>query len=373
MSYPAPNSQQFSGPQLNFGCMRRSFWYSIAVLLLAGFYPVGSARAQSLTGIWQGVESETGEPDYWPAVLRLQKSKGTDFFGVLYQEVGGQPGVSATFQMQGTRTGAGLRLEHVRKLNETGRTPFSHWCEGSITFTYDASLEKLTGRSTYRPVGGCDVGTFTLYRIKLKSPPSVPAGALSTLRVSGRNVLWFADADLKQPVATGNTYRTKLTKTTTFYLKQSYYPCDQSPVVPITIQVTGTVPKAAPLAPTLPDTSRAVPKPILVPTPVVLPTVLFRVGTAELLPEARPALDQLAAELKARPTLRLRVAGHTDRVGEPDKNQVLSEDRANAVKADLVRAGIAAERIVTIGYGDARPLYLSPDARNRRVEVEELR
>ena len=350
--------------------MKCSMWYAIVALLLAG-----QAQAQSLTGVWQGVEADTGEPRHWPAVLRLQKSKGPNLFGVLYQEVGDNASISATFQMQGTRTATGLQLQHVRLLNETGRTPDSYWCQGAITFTYDASQEKLTGRATYSPVGSCDVGTFTFYRIKLKSAATVPAGALSTLRVSGRNVRWFADANLKQPVASGNSYRTKLTKTTTFYLKQNYYPTDQSPAVPITIAVSGAARKPSPprSIPARPDTTGSARPPLVAFTPVLLPTVLFRMGTTELLPEAAPALDQLAAELKARPALRLRVLGHTDRVGEPDKNQLLSEQRAAAVRDYLVKAGVEAERLTVAGYGDARPLYPSPDARNRRVEVEETK
>ncbi|WP_449272071.1 hypothetical protein [Hymenobacter humi] len=289
--------------------MKRSFWYGIGALLLAGTCPAGHLQAQSLSGVWQGVETDTGEPDaVWPAVLRLQKSKGTDLFGVLYQEVGGQPHITVTFQMQGKRTDKGMQLDHIRKLNETGRTRNSYWCDGSITFTYDASQEKLTGHATYRPVGDCDVGTFTFYRIKLKSPATVKAGTESTIRVSGRNVMWYADAELKQPLNTGNTYRTRLNKTTTFYLTQGYYPTSQSPVVPITIQATGTVakatPKPAPPAPApppparpdtvRPDTARPAPAPpIIAPTPVVLPTVLFKVGTPEPAagrpPRPRPA------------------------------------------------------------------------------------
>ncbi|WP_201982229.1 OmpA family protein [Hymenobacter rubidus] len=353
--------------------MKRSLWYGIGCLLLAG--PV---QAQSLTGVWQGVEAETSQPDkYWPSVLRLQQSKDSSVFGVLYEEVGGQPDVSVTFQMQGTRTGAGLRLEHGTKLNETGRTLTSYWCDGAITFAYDPALEKLTGHATYRPVGDCSVGTLTLYRVKLKSASTVPNGVETSIRVSGRNVLWYTDVSLKQPVNTGNTYRTALSKTTTFYLTQGYYPTSQRAVVPITIRVTGTPPKAAPPKPR-PDTAQATQRPLPTPplvaeTPVVLPTVLFRVGTPELLPESGPALDQLATALKSRPTMKLQIAGHADRVGEPDKNQVLSEQRAEAVKAYLVKAGIAAERISTVGYGDTRPLYPSPDARNRRVEVAEIK
>lgn len=369
--------------------MKSSFWYGIGALLLAA-----PAPAQSLAGIWQGVESDTGQPGaYWPTVLRLQKSKGANVFGILYEEVGTNPYITVTFQMRGTRTAAGLRLEHGEKLNETGRTPTSYWCDGSITFTYDPALEKLTGHATYRPQGDCTVGTITLYRIRLKSAATVPAGVESSLRVSGRNVLWYADAELKQPLAAGNTYRTRLSKTTTFYLQQSYYPTWESPVVPITIQVSGIAPKATPpkatppkptpappppAAPAPADTVGAAapaPTPILppAPAPVVLPTVLFKVGKPELLPSSSPALNQLAAELKARPGLKLRIAGHADKIGEPDKNQLLSEQRAEAVKAFLVQAGIAAERLSTVGYGDTRPLHPSPDVRNRRVEVEEIK
>ncbi|TVT42941.1 OmpA family protein [Hymenobacter setariae] len=369
--------------------MKSGFLYTASLLLLA---EAAHAQAPSLAGAWQGVETLADDPRYWPVVLRLQ---GTDnnLFGVLYQEVGGQDYITVNFQMKGTRTANSLQLTHVRKLSETGQTPNSYWCAGAITFTYDAAQEKLTGHATYRPVHDCDTGDFTFYRVKLKSAATVTAGALSTLRVSGRDVRWFADAELKQPVNTGNTYRTKLTKATTFYLTQGYYPSAESPVVPITIQVVGatktrrSAPPAAPAPPPPPPPASvdslpaaapsappvaAVPPAPAAPAPVVLPKVLFKLGKAELLPESSPALDKLAADLRANPALRLRVAGHTDRIGEPGKNQVLSEQRATAVKAYLVKAGVAAARLETIGYGDSRPLYPSPDVRNRRVEVEQL-
>lgn len=361
--------------------MKLPIWYGIGALLLAG-----PARAQSLTGVWQGVEGETGNARYWPAMLRLQKGSGSELFGVLYEEVGGQPGVSATFQMKGPATGTRLRLDHVRLLDETGRMPGSYWCQGSIAFTYDAALDKLTGKATYTAVGTCDTGTYTFFRIRLLSAAAVPAGVQTTVRVSGRTVVWYADAELKRPVATGNAYRTRLSKTTTFYLKQGYYPTAQSPVVPITVRVAGRMtkpelltPPSAPaaalvlapaLAPIRPDSAR--PAPLPAGTPMVLPAVLFRVGTAELLPSAGQALDQLAAAMKASPGLRLRIGGHADRMGEPEKNLALSEQRAAAVRAYLVQAGIASERLSAVGYGDARPLYPSPDARNRRVEVEAM-
>lgn len=371
-------------------------WLAAVPLLLPA-----PARAQSastsLAGIWQGVETDPDEPGKtWPTLLRVQNGKGNSLFGVLYEEVGGRPYVTVTFQVQASRTAEGLRLDQVRKLNETGRTPGSYWCEGAITFSYDAKEEKLTGRAAYDPVGDCNHGNFTLYRVRLKSAATVPAGT-TTLRVSGREVRWYADADLKQPVASGNEYRTKLSKTTTFYITQGYYATRESAAVPITIKVAGAAPAAprptspppvpAPTPePALPplDTARRAPAstpgpaptpapPIVTEKPAVLPTVLFKLGTAELLADGLPALNQLAAELRQRPTLRLQIAGHTDRLGEPDKNQLLSEQRAEAVKAYLVKAGIEATRLTTIGYGDTRPLHPSPDARNRRVEVAEVK
>ena len=355
--------------------MKRSFWYGLSSFL----FLAGPLHAQNLSGAWQGVETAVGDPRYYPTVMRLQ-GKDDKLFGVLYEEVGGQPDITSTFQVKGSRTGTKLQISHVRELNETGSDLLSYWCSGSVTFTYDAAQEKLTGHAAYRPIGKCNTGDYTFYRVKLKSAATVPAGKLSTLQVSGRDVRWFADAELKQPVTTGNLYRAKLTKTTTFYLTQGFYPSADSPITPITIAVTGKAP--APPRPTPPppapvpaDTVAAppvVPPPPPAPVPVVLPTVLFKQGTAELLPESAPALDRLVADLRAAPALRLRIAGHTDRLGEPGKNQVLSEQRAEAVRAYLVKAGVAAARLEAVGYGDSRPLHPSPDVRNRRVEVEKL-
>jgi outer membrane protein OmpA-like peptidoglycan-associated protein len=106
---------------------------------------------------------------------------------------------------------------------------------------------------------------------------------------------------------------------------------------------------------------------------VPLPTVLFRTGTAELLPTSEPALRELLQLLQTRPTLKLRIAGHTDRIGEAAKNLTLSEQRAAAVKDYLVNAGIAATRLEAVGYGHTRLLHPTPDVRNRRVEVEEVK
>ena len=333
------------------------------------FLLAGRAPAQNLAGAWQGVEFNPGSAasEYWPAVLTLRAGQGTALTGELYQVAGSTPGVTGTFAMRGSRTATGLRISHVRVLAETN-PDHGNWCFGTIVFRYDAARERLVGRSTYT-AEGCNGGTAELYRVVLKSAAVVAPAVLSSLRVSGRNVRWFADAALRRPLATGNAYRTRLRRTTTFYLTQGFYTTDRSPVTAVTVRVAARV--AAPAPPAPPAAATPPPAPPLA-APLVLPTVLFRLATAELLPTAAPALDSLAAQLRRQPALRLRIAGHTDRLGEPNKNMTLSEQRATAVQTYLVQAGVAPQRLETVGYGDARPLFKVPDPRNRRVEVEEI-
>lgn len=356
--------------------MFRALYVSLLALVLAS-----EVKGQSLAGVWQGAEWDDQRPGLaWPTVLRLQPGEGTAMFGVLYQELLHDDGSSVSFQIQGTHLGNQLRVDETRVLYERYRDPDFFWCQGSVTFTYDPAEEKLTGRASYRPVGNCESGEFVLYRIKLKSAATVPAGKLTAIQVTGREVQWYTDAALTQRVNQGPVYRTILNKTTTFYLTQGFYPTSQQTPVSVTIQVTParSVSKTTPLA-SRPPTKKPLagpkapaPKLLVTTSPVVLPKVLFFLGTAELLPAGEASLHQLVRELRARPTLKIRVAGHTDQVGEDHKNLTLSEKRATAVKAFLVKAGIDPARISTIGYGGVRPLFPSPDARNRRVEVEAM-
>ena len=66
----------------------------------------------------------------------------------------------------------------------------------------------------------------------------------------------------------------------------------------------------------------------------------FDTNKADIKPDSKPIVDQVAAMLKENPGLSLSVEGHTDATGSPEKNRALSEQRANAVVAALVAAGI---------------------------------
>ena len=102
--------------------------------------------------------------------------------------------------------------------------------------------------------------------------------------------------------------------------------------------------------------------------------ILFETGKAQLQPESRPVLKEIAATLKQHPELKILIEGHTDNVGTPASNLTLSDARAAAVKAALVSDfAIDGGRITTKGLGDTKPAVPNTTAtgraQNRRVEI----
>jgi outer membrane protein OmpA-like peptidoglycan-associated protein len=107
-----------------------------------------------------------------------------------------------------------------------------------------------------------------------------------------------------------------------------------------------------------------------------LENLLFEYNSAHIYEESFPILDKLVEYLNSQGDTKFEIGGHTDDVGTIKDNQILSENRANAVKDYLIVRGIAAERIVAIGYGEESPLAENESedgrAKNRRTEVKKL-
>ena len=108
---------------------------------------------------------------------------------------------------------------------------------------------------------------------------------------------------------------------------------------------------------------------------ITLHNLFFVQGKPVLLPTSFPELNRLAETLAAHPALQIRLDGHTDNTGDakdPKPNQILSEQRAAAVRDYLVRQRIALVRLSTRGYGGSQPVAPNDSeahkARNRRVE-----
>jgi outer membrane protein OmpA-like peptidoglycan-associated protein len=99
----------------------------------------------------------------------------------------------------------------------------------------------------------------------------------------------------------------------------------------------------------------------------------FNTGNAIIKDVSFASLDELAALLVKKKEWKLQISGHTDNVGDAQKNLVLSKQRAEAVKAYLVSKGVEASRLNTLFFGETQPIATNdtPEGRqkNRRVEM----
>lgn len=99
----------------------------------------------------------------------------------------------------------------------------------------------------------------------------------------------------------------------------------------------------------------------------------FDTNKATIKPESQSIVDQIAKMLKDNPKLNVSIEGHTDSVGTPANNKILSKQRADAVVAALVKKGIDAKRLSAVGWGQDKPIADNRSeegkAKNRRVEI----
>lgn len=102
-------------------------------------------------------------------------------------------------------------------------------------------------------------------------------------------------------------------------------------------------------------------------------TLLFTQSNETLEEPARIKLDSMISYFNSRPDLKVMLKGHTDNIGDFDKNLMLSNQRVTVVKNYLNAHGIGNERIEGVGYGSARPGQKNQSEemrrKNRRVEV----
>lgn len=106
---------------------------------------------------------------------------------------------------------------------------------------------------------------------------------------------------------------------------------------------------------------------------ITLGDVLFETGKADLKGTATANLAKLTAFLTQDPDRSLVIEGHTDNVGSESYNQVLSQNRADSVKAFLLSQGVASNRITAFGKGESSPVAGNDSSAgrqmNRRVEI----
>ncbi|MCM8810518.1 MAG: DUF4892 domain-containing protein [Candidatus Omnitrophica bacterium] len=104
--------------------------------------------------------------------------------------------------------------------------------------------------------------------------------------------------------------------------------------------------------------------------------IYFDFDKAEIKPESKPTLEEIAKFLKENPEIKLYIVGHTDNLGKLEYNMELSKRRAEAVIKELVeKYGIKKERLMGFGVGPLAPCASNSTeegrAKNRRVELVE--
>ena len=106
-----------------------------------------------------------------------------------------------------------------------------------------------------------------------------------------------------------------------------------------------------------------------------LANIHFEANKTTLLPSSIPELEQLLKVLQTYPEMEIEVAGHTS--GHTQELQLLSEQRATAIRDYLSSRGIHSQRIKVIGLGGTQPIAVNDSEenkqRNRRVSFKVLR
>ena len=102
--------------------------------------------------------------------------------------------------------------------------------------------------------------------------------------------------------------------------------------------------------------------------------ITFAYNSADVQPQFRRTLDQVAGTLAQYNQTYIDVYGHTDSIGSDAYNQTLSEQRAVSVARYLEGAGVQSARVGTRGFGESQPIASNDTeagrAANRRVEVK---
>lgn len=109
---------------------------------------------------------------------------------------------------------------------------------------------------------------------------------------------------------------------------------------------------------------------------IVTHGINFDIDKATIKPESLGTLNMIVQVMKDNPEVKFEIDGHTDNTGTADHNLTLSQQRADAVKTQLVSMGIDASRLSSKGFGDTKPISdnitLEGKANNRRVEFVKM-
>ena len=106
---------------------------------------------------------------------------------------------------------------------------------------------------------------------------------------------------------------------------------------------------------------------------VTFDNILFVADKASILETSFAVLKELADYLKAHPGMSIEVKGYTNSLGDGNEEQILSQARAESVRAYLMKQGIQGFRIVPVGYGSLFSKAGEVTQGNRKVDIRILK
>jgi outer membrane protein OmpA-like peptidoglycan-associated protein len=208
-----------------------------------------------------------------------------------------------------------------------------------------ANLNILVNNDRYKPVQGAtvEVVSATGEKTKLQTNSAgqitllgLAAGSFLTIKASKNG---FVSDSTTLLIATTDTAQISLLLTPT----KASAPLVQTPKVPKI-----TPPPVPVKMPALRSPSKN--------TAIALHNVYYEFARADLTDEAKATLDSIAQTLEAHPTLVVEIGSHTDSKGNLGVNKKLSDQRSYEALQYLVSSGIAADRLIPVGYGATKPV-----------------
>ncbi len=190
-------------------------------------------------------------------------------------------------------------------------------------------------------------------------------------------VLTIVDSRMVVPELAGTSAPTETTPSPAPSTTPAVVPMTPPPQTPVVM-----TPAPAPKTPIVPTTPASASTPTNSEDPlytalanegrVVLP-LKFLPGKPDLDANSQPVIDRVIAILKQHPELSLTIEGHTDLSGDEDQNLVLSKERAQTVRSQLIAGHIRSKRLTATGVGGTQPLADEGTAegreKNRRIEL----
>lgn len=171
--------------------------------------------------------------------------------------------------------------------------------------------------------------------------------------------------------AVGQVHDVGLTAALNFHFGKSGSSSTPAPA-PVVAPAPAPAPAPARVAPAPRPQPAPAPQPVVVRDVTVTLDVLFETNSSILQNLDDAEFQRMADALRDNPGVTLTIEGHTDSAGSAEYNETLSQRRADRVKEALVtRYGAPADRIRSVGYGEARPIAdnatAAGRAQNRRV------